>query len=136
PSDNDAEGGPVTAVYWYQGESDSSEYSLRGNFSEYTADVFSAFESHFATEAGEPIILFAQLAPYGSKSGEAPHNAIAKDLQQMDIAERQRRMESGAFAGTSSLFPPEPLATARANTHMVVTNDLPRSDEIHVSAVA
>src|SRR5690606_24714598 len=65
PSDHHAEGGPVTAVYWYQGESDSSETTLRASFAPYTADVFTAFENHFQTAAGKPLIIYAQLTSYG-----------------------------------------------------------------------
>jgi hypothetical protein len=138
PSDHDAEGGPVTAVYWYQGESDSSETTLRSSFAPFTAAVFTAFENHFATAAGDPVIIYAQLAPYGYDSTIDPSTdaALGEDLRQMDIAERQRRMEENAYLGTPYLSPSSNLGTPRANTHMVVTNDLPRSDRIHVSSAA
>lgn len=139
PNEHDAEGGPVTAVYWYQGESDSSDTTYRADFAGYTAAVFSAFEDHFQTAAGKPVVIYAQLAPYGWDSTYPEGNpetqdfALGEDLRQMDIAERQRRMEEGAYQGTVSLQPATTV-TPRANTHMVVTNDLPRSDRIHVSA--
>ena len=138
PSEHDAEGGPVTAVYWYQGESDSSESSYRGNFAAYSANVFSGFEDHFETGAGVPVIIYAQLAPYGYDPNEdaSTDAALGEDLRQMDIAERQRRMEEGAYTGTPYLSPQSGLGSPRANTHMVVTNDLPRSDRIHVSSAA
>jgi len=140
-SEHDAEGGPVTAVYWYQGESDSSETAYRTNFAPYTADVFTAFENHFQTEAGKPVIIFAQLTSYGydanypsPESPESTDSALGEDIRQMDIAERQRRMEVGAYAGPGILNPAGSAISPRANTHMVVTNDLPRSDRIHVSS--
>lgn len=138
PSEHDAEGGPVTAVFWYQGESDSSEISLRSNFAAYTGDVFSAFEDHFQTGAGKPVIIYAQLASYGYDSSiDASHDAaLGEDLRQMDIAERQRRLEEGAYNGATFLNPNASLGSARQNTHMVVTNDLPRSDRIHISSAA
>ena len=140
PSEHAAEGGPVSTVFWYQGESDSRDTTRRSNYVAHTGAVFAAFENHFETGAGAPAIIYAQLAPHGwdpeypSGTPETPAAAEAKDRMQMDIAERQRRMEQGAYAGTPYLSPASGLGSPRANSFMVVTNDLPRSDRIHLSS--
>ena len=140
PSEYDAEGGPVNAVFWYQGETDSRTTTRRGNFIAHTSAVFSGFENQLQTAAGEPAIIYAQLAPHGwdpsypSGNPDTQDEAQAKDRVQMDIAERQRRMEEGAYEGAPYLSPQSGLGAPRANSHMVVTNDLPRSDRIHLSS--
>lgn len=140
PSEYDAEGGPVSAVFWFQGETDSRTTGRRGDFVPHTGAVFSAFENHFQTGAGKPAIIYAQLAPHGwdpmypSGSPDTQDAAEAKDRVQMDIAERQRRMEEGAYEGAPYLSPQSSLGSPRPNSHLVVTNDLPRSDRIHLSS--
>jgi hypothetical protein len=103
-----SEGGPVTAIVWYQGESDESR-SERAVFVDLTDRVMSAFEA----ELGVPVV-YVQLAS---------HCAEQRHVQQHAVGELQRRMESG------SGYPEE-----RAGRHMVVAFDLPRSDCIHLSA--
>lgn len=139
-SEYDAEGGPVNAVFWYQGETDSrSPTPRRRDFAQHTAAVFDAFEAQFETAGGRPAIIYAQLASHGwdpDYNGETVQFAEEKDRMQMDIAERQRRMEEDAYTGTPWLWPNYNFGTPRVNTYMVVTNDLPRSDRIHLSSSA
>ena len=104
-----SEAGPVSAVVWYQGESDASTKSLRDNFVRRTNEVMNAF----ATDLGAPTI-YVQLA-----SQHDEHN----NLKAHAVAELQRRMETGSGH-----------AEARPGFHMVVAFDLPRSDSIHLSA--
>lgn len=105
-----AEGGPVSAVVWYQGESDASTSTRRGAFVATTNEVMDAFDA----ELGVPVI-YVQLAS---------HRADQLNEQQLAIAELQRRMETGSGWGDD----------ARPAFHMVVAFDLPRSDQIHLSA--
>src|SRR5690606_14324106 len=56
PSEYDAEGGPVNAVFWYQGETDSRFPDRRTHFTSRTAQVFDAFEIQLGTLAGAPVI--------------------------------------------------------------------------------
>lgn len=133
------EGGPVTAVFWYQGESDNSTADLRRDYSGYTAQVFQAMLSLLgqATGAVEPVVIYAQLAAYGCCFGEESASAAyVEHLKTHDIAERQRRLEQGAYLGTPHLLPNTGLASGVARAHMVVTHDLPRFDRIHLSAEA
>jgi hypothetical protein len=104
-----AEGGPVTAIVWFQGESDASTSTRRSNFVAGTDAVMDAF----VAELGVPVI-YVQLAS---------HRAEQLNEQQLAIAELQRRMETGSG-----------FAQARPAFHMVVAMDLPRSDQIHPSA--
>lgn len=101
-----SEGGPVTAVAWYQGESDAID---RGRFVDRTSKVFTAFHD----ELGAPVV-YVQLAG---------HYLEQLHVQQHAIAELQRRMEAG-FGDLAA--PPD--------AYMVVAFDLPRSDRIHLSA--
>ena len=134
-----SEGGPVSAVYWYQGESDNSSTSLRGAYSGRTEDVFDAFRSRLAavTAAVDPVIIYAQLAPYGCCEGaETEVQAEAEDLRSHDIAERQRRFEAAAYRVAAALDPSTGTSAGVDQAHMVVTHDLPRFDRIHLSAEA
>jgi hypothetical protein len=103
-----AEGGPVSAVVWYQGESDE-ESGERGVFVSRTNEVMDAF----GLVLGAPAV-YVQLAS---------HCLEQKHVQQHAVAELQRRMESDSGN-----------AAARADFRMVVAFDLPRSDCIHLSA--
>src|SRR5690606_23077631 len=137
--DEGSEGGPVSAVYWYQGESDNSSTSLRGAYSGRTEDVFDAFRSQLAavTAAVDPVIIYAQLAPYGCCEGaETEVQAEAEDLRSHDIAERQRRFEAAAYRVAAALDPSTGTSAGVDRAHMVVTHDLPRFDRIHLSAEA
>lgn len=104
-----AEGGPVTAIVWYQGESDATTSTRRNAFVANTDVVMDAF----VAELGVPVI-YVQLAS---------HRDEQLNEQQLAIAELQRRMETGSGFGA-----------ARPAFHMVVAMDLPRSDQIHPSA--
>lgn len=133
------EGGPVSAVFWYQGESDNSTAELRHSYAGYTASVFQAMRSRLAeaTSAVEPVVIYAQLAAYGCCFGEESASAAyVEHLKSHDIAERQRRLEEGAMTGTPHLRPATGLASGVTGAHMVVTHDLPRFDRVHLSAEA
>lgn len=104
-----SEGGPVSSIVWYQGESDGGTASLRDAYVATTDAVMDAYDA----ELGAPIV-YVQLAS---------HRLAQKNLEQHVIAEWQRRMETGSG-----------LAEERPNFHMVVAFDLPRSDQIHLSA--
>ena len=102
-----SEGGPVTALVWYQGESDADS---RTSFQFRTNSVMNAF----VEELGIPVI-YVQLASDWFEQTNVRHHAVA---------ELQRRMESTWGAS----------GQRRQNYHMVVAFDLPRSDSIHLSA--
>ncbi len=139
PRGSDPEGGPVSAVLWYQGESDSSGETFRLDYSSYTEQVFQAFQAHLAgaSNAVDPVVIYAQLAPYGCCEGdETEAQARARDLRTHDVAERQRRLEAGTYKGTPHLIPGQGFSNGIADVHMIVTHDLPRSDRIHLSAEA
>lgn len=104
-----SEGGPVTVIVWYQGESDASSSSRRSSYWNYTNQVMNAFYS----ELGAPVV-YVQLAS---------HCVEQNHVQQHAVAELQRRMETGPG-----------YDEARQGRHMVVAFDLPRSDCIHLSA--
>ena len=103
-----AEAGPVTALVWFQGESDAYQAAHRDAFVSATNHVMDAF----ATEIVAPTI-YVQLTTH--------HGEVA-NRQQHAIAELQRWLETGFGAA------------ARPGFHMVVSHDLPRSDWIHLSA--
>ena|GEM_PF-1852822 len=131
------EGGPVSAVFWYQGESDNSSADLRGDYSGFTEQVFQAMLTALgqATDAVEPVVIYAQLAAYGCCSGEETSTAAyVEHLRMHDVAERQRRLEAGAYEGTPHLRPNAGLSSGVARAHMVVTHDLPRFDRVHLGA--
>src|SRR5690606_21493124 len=126
-------------VFWYQGESDNSNTTLRSDYSAYTAAVFDAMRAKLASATGavDPVVIYAQLAAYGCcDGGESSSAAAAENLRSHDIAERQRRFEQGAYLGTPHLLPNSGLSNGIAGAHMVVTHDLPRFDRIHLSAEA
>ena len=104
-----AEGGPVSAIVWYQGESDAATEGRRALFTSRTNTVMDGFVA-----ALDVPVIFVQLA---SHHLEAQHEGLHA------VAELQRRLETGAAGGD-----------ARQRHHMVVAFDLPRSDAIHLSA--
>lgn len=109
------EGGPVNVLVWFQGESDANSASAREDYIANTNAIMDAY----ASELDVPVV-YVQLAANSDEQ---------ENVQQIDIAERQRRMESGYGE-----------AEERDRFHMVVANDLPLSDPstvsrgIHVSA--
>ena len=109
-----SEGGPVSVLVWFQGESDSSLADRRDRFVERTNRVMNGFRDVL----GIPVI-YVQLAA---------HERALRNRQQHAIGELQRNMETG-FGG----FP-------RQRFHMVASYDLPLYDEardvIHLSAYA
>ncbi len=95
----------ITALWWYQGESDSS------------SPTFILDHRQFIASAREEIstdlpVIYAQL-------GSSPDSSYNSRL--FDTGEKQRRMESGS--GT-----PEEIE----HHHMVVTFDLPQLDQVHL----
>jgi len=131
-NDFDAEGGPVMAVYWYQGETDSRGNTLRNNFSAFTVAVWDGFRTRLDDSGREPVVIYAQLASHGtSVNGTA---GVVLHRQHADVAERQRRLEQGAWVTPTAALDPATAIAPQANSHMVVTHDLPRSDRIHLSA--
>lgn len=108
PQPTPAEGGPVSAVLWYQGESDRS---LRASFVANTDTIMDGF----AAALGAPTIA-VQLATMCRLNDHARLHAVS---------ELQRSLETGSGE-------PE----ARPGYHLVVAFDLPRSDCIHLSAFA
>ena len=129
----DAEGGPVRVVAWYQGESDSRTAGERSNYVPYTKNVFDGFIGGSGVFASDGTVIFAQLAGFGHNPGDAPGLGATKNLQNADIAERQRELESGAWHGTPALDPASSISPY-AKAFMVVTHDLPMSEDVHLSA--
>ena len=105
-----SEGGPVTALVWYQGESDANSGARRSAFQGATNTVMDAF----VEALGVPVI-YVQLASDWREQ---------VNVEQHAVAELQRQMESTWGV----------LGQRRQNYHMVVAFDLPRSDRIHLSA--
>jgi hypothetical protein len=105
------EGGPLTAVTWYQGESDNSSASRRSVFISNTNTIMDTFRA----ETGAPIVYVQLASAHSEQLNVANH----------DIAERQRQMETGSGVGSG---------IERSDFFMVVAHDLPRSDGIHLSA--
>ena len=130
------EGGPVSALFWYQGESDSRYNSYRTNYAQYTLDVFNAFRDILDQSGRRPIVIYAQLASHGISPESVSWTGETMARQHSDIAERQRRLEQGAFIAPVPALEPMPPAPIQPQpeTHMVVTHDLERFDRIHLSA--
>ena len=102
-----AESGPVNVVVWYQGESENTPLE-RSLFKQRTLNVFNSFGlQQFGASAAARVIM-VQLASTAD---------AAYSLTQNDIAERQRQLEDDF-----------------QNIAMVVAHDLPRSDNVHLSA--
>ena len=110
-----AKGGPVSAVIWFQGESDRHAV-YRDRFVDDTNAVLDAF----AEELASPAVIFIQLAANQGRS--------SNELQQI-IREFQRLTESGVQVSTGT-GDPQP----REDSYMVVAHDLPLSDSVHLSA--
>lgn len=107
-----SEGGPVNALVWYQGESDANVSSRRAAYLANTNDIMDAY----VDELDVPVV-YVQLAANSDEQ---------ENVEQTDIAEKQRRLETGSGD----------VAEARDRFFMVVANDLPLSDKIHLSAFA
>ncbi|MFO7545518.1 MAG: sialate O-acetylesterase, partial [Trueperaceae bacterium] len=131
-NDFDAEGGPVLAVYWYQGETDSRNNTLRGNFASYTAALWDGFRTRLDDSGREPVVIYAQLASHGTSVNGT--EGVVLHRQHADVAERQRRLEQGAWVAPTAALDPPTAIQPQLDSHMVVTHDLPRSDRIHLSA--
>lgn len=111
-----AEGGPVSAIAWYQGESDAGQSSRRQAFIANTNAVMDAFTD----ELGGVSVLYVQLAT---------HTAVDTNNSFQSLRERQRLMESGVPSVSAGLGSPQP----RSDFHMVVAHDLPMTDSVHLS---
>lgn len=130
PGPYPAEGGPVRAVAWYQGESESRSNSNRNTYVGSTKTLFNTFTAQFDGS----VIIYAQLAAEGQEAGVTVEQAITANLQQADIAERQRRLEAGAAQlGIAATEPSMEEISPLSKAFMVVTHDLPMSDHIHLS---
>ena len=103
-------GGPVSAIVWYQGESEATQRLAGSTFVSRTNHVMDAFTE----ELYAPPILYVQLGRASTDYGGYDH------LQ--EIREYQRRMET------------DHGQTPRADFFMVVAHDLPMIDRIHLSA--
>ena len=103
-------GGPVTAIVWYQGESEATRGLHGPTFVSRTNAVMNAF----AQELYAPPVLYVQLGRASSAYNGYGH--------MQHIREFQGRMEADFGE------------TPRENFFMVVTHDLPMVDRIHLSA--
>ena len=103
-------GGPVSAIIWYQGESEASRGLSGTTFVSRTNAVMDAL----AQELHSPPVVFVQLGR--SSTAYGGHQYMQR------IREYQRRMEAGY--GTMP----------RSDFFMVVAHDLPLVDRIHLSA--
>ena len=109
------EGGPVTALVWYQGESDALAGTLeRTAFRARTNTIMDAF----VVQLDVPV-LYVQLASHRQNGANASMQVVR---------EYQRQLETGAQVEVGS-GAPQP----RERFHMVVAHDLPRNDDIHLS---
>jgi lysophospholipase L1-like esterase len=112
-----AEGGPVTAIVWYQGENDRHENTQSG-FITRTNTIMNAFRQ----ELHNPAVLYVQLGARLQASGET---GDTPNREYQVIREFQRQME------TNFGVP----GTARPEFYLVVAHDLPMSDHNHLSAL-
>jgi len=106
-------GTDVSAVIWFQGESETKTPGQRGAFVDGTRSVFSGFQSQLPSK---PEIIYAQL----SKRlwvGEDDRNMKGHNLAYQDIRNKQLNMERDSDSW-----------------RMVATHDLPMSDVKHISA--
>jgi hypothetical protein len=101
------EGGPVTALVWYQGEQEAIDAARRAAFVTSTGALMAAFEQEF----GPGVVLYVQLGRAVSSSLNAQYQVVR---------EHQRRMETGAGVDTGTGAP-----APRPAFHMVVAHDLP-----------
>jgi hypothetical protein len=102
--------GGVTAMWWYQGESNQS---TPGTFITENTDLMNEFRSEMG--ANLPVV-YVQLAK---------NTIAASNSAQHHIGELQRLMESGS--GDTSSIP---------NHYMVVSFDLPLTDSVHINQAA
>lgn len=120
----------VTAVMWFQGESDTKWDYTRRDFITNTDNVLQGFRSQLP---GEPPTVFAQLAKRlydpNKESSAKGHN-----LAYQEVREKQRLMEAGAKQLSVGQASPGGSTYDRPHYFMVVTHDLPMSDDKHVSA--
>ena len=110
----DAEGGPVTGIIWYQGESE------QGNVSGFIRDTNAVMDA-FQSELNDPPIIYAQIA----RRLIAPNESDSfKNVNYQNIREKQRLMETqyGNPGDRRNAF------------YMVVTHDLPMIEHNHLSA--
>ena len=110
----DAEGGPVTGIIWYQGESE------QGNVSGFIRDTNTVMDA-FQSELNDPPIIYAQIA----RRLIAPNESDSfKNVNYQNIREKQRLMETqyGNPGDRRNAF------------YMVVTHDLPMIEHNHLSA--
>lgn len=117
----------VSAVTWFQGESDTQYRSERELYQGRTEQVFEAFHDRLP---GSPPVLFVQLAKRLVDGVETGRNLAFQSIREM-----QRGLDHGAV-GSVVVAPgsnPPAAGDAPAYYRMVVSHDLPMSDEVHVS---
>ena len=124
PSGEGAEGGPVTGIIWYQGESDQSN----SGFIEDTNAVMDAFMTQLDRPGdsinGVPVI-FVQLAQR--------LESVEKNRNYQSVREKQRRMETNFGIIESKDRNGKIVDSRRDAYYMVVAHDLPMDDENHLS---
>ncbi len=105
-----AEGGPVNVLVWYQGEADVDNSTERNAFKSGTITVLDQLSTQLFGGVGQGAVVFMQLASDGREQ---------QNIRAHAVAELQRQLE-----------------LEKSSYYMVVTDDLPRSDRIHLSAFA
>lgn len=123
-------GVPVSAIVWYQGESDTKSESRREGFVANTNEVLKGLRGHLAG----PDVIFVQLSKrlWSEELHEDGDNVQGHNLAYQDVRESQRLMEAGARQ--SEVGRAGDSAVAESYYHMVVAHDLPMSDAKHLSA--
>jgi hypothetical protein len=124
-------GVPVSAVVWFQGESETKYKETRRDFSKNTEAVFQGFRDRMP---GTPEVIFVQLSKRLFHGTQPNNNIEGHNLAYQEIREQQRQMEGGAVQlEVGSDGPPE-SSVGRPYYHLVVSHDLSMSDIKHVSA--
>lgn len=116
----------VSAVAWFQGESDTQYASEREKYSGRTRQVFEAFHDGLP---GTPPILFVQLA---KRLADAEPD---RNLAYQTVREMQRELDPLAVS-TDVVAPggePGDAGDAPSYYRLVVSHDLAMSDDLHVS---
>lgn len=126
-------GVPVSAVVWFQGESESKSSGSRRSFVEDTDNVLEAMHRNLP---GNPEVIFVQLSKrlfHGTVEGD---NVEGHNLAYQEIREKQRLMEAGAKVLTVGSSSPGESSVDRPYYTMVVSHDLGMSDVKHLSAAS
>ncbi|HZJ08792.1 MAG TPA: sialate O-acetylesterase [Trueperaceae bacterium] len=119
---------PVSAVAWYQGESDSQYAAERDLYTSRTRQVFEAFHDGLP---GSPPILFVQLANRLFNSTEPDRNLAYQAIREMQRALDPRAVNTNVVQPGAD---PGSAGNAPSYYRLVVAHDLPMSDEIHLGS--